>query len=427
MANKIKVSIIGLGYVGLPLAIELGKIFNTVGYDLSKHRIDELQNKNDKNDEISKKDFTLSKKLTFTSNQNDIDNSNYIIISVPTPINKNNKPDLRMINSATTLAGNYLKQDTIVIYESTVYPGLTEEYCVPILSKISGLKWKKNFYVGYSPERINPGDRKHTIKNIIKVISGDCDYSQKKIKKLYSNIIDAGIYVAPDIKTAEASKIIENAQRDINIAFMNELSLIFKRMNVSTHEVLKASKTKWNFLDFRPGLVGGHCIGVDPYYLNFKAEKLKYKTQIIKAGRKINDNMEKIVTKEIKQCLKNKLKSRLLFVGIAFKENCGDTRNSKIINVINNLKKIGFNNIDIFDPLINKIESKKISNLKKNLQIKKMYDLIVINSFHKAIEKKYSKKEIINLIKKKGVLYDINNNFFDFIKKNEFDIKIKSF
>lgn len=418
--EKIQISIIGLGYVGLPLAIEFGKIYPTVGYDLSHERINNLKKKIDINAEVKKIEFHKSKHLSFSSNEKDLSKSNFFIVTVPTPVNKKNIPDLKNIKEVTKIIGKYLKKNSIVVYESTVYPGLTEEICVPILSKISGLTWKKDFNVGYSPERINPGDKKNKLVNIIKLVSGDSSKSLKKIYFLYSKIIKAGVYKAPSIKIAEAAKVIENTQRDINIAFMNELSLIFEKLKIPTEEVLKAAKTKWNFIDFKPGLVGGHCIGVDPYYLSFKAKSLNYSPQIIEAGRNLNDKMYKIVSKKIINFLKDKLNKKILFIGIAFKANTNDIRNSKFIDIIKFLNEKKINNIDLFDPLIDRSQ-KEISNLdfkKINPSIvSNKYDVVVIGSFHKTIEEKYDKKEILKTLKKNSLLFDINNSFFEFLRK----------
>ena len=314
MNKKNKISIIGLGYVGLPLAVEFGKKFETLGFDISSKRISELRKKIDTSGELSGSDIQKAKKLQFSSRANDLENSNIYIITVPTPVDQNKKPNLSHLLSATKLVAKYLNRNDIVIYESTVFPGTTEEICVPLLKKISKLQYisdeenfnySPGFYCGYSPERINPGDKRHQIKKITKVVSGSTNKITKFIKKLYSKIITAAIYVAPNIKTAEASKIIENIQRDLNIALVNELSIIFEKMNLDTKEILKAANTKWNFAYYEPGLVGGHCIGVDPYYLTYKAKQLGYKPKIVLAGRKLNDAMGKVVgwrlLKEIKK------------------------------------------------------------------------------------------------------------------------------
>ena len=299
MNDKIKVAVIGLGYVGLPLAIEVGKKYSTIGFDINKKRISELKECIDSTEELSLNQIKKSKKIRFTYNIEEIKLCNFYIIAVPTPINKKKKPNLKMLRDATYLVANILKKKDIVVYESTVYPGLTEEYCVPILEKKSKLKINKNFSVGYSPERINVGDKKHTLTTIKKIVSASNSESLNIINNFYKSIIKAGTYKAPSIKVAEAAKVIENSQRDINIALVNELSMIFSKLGIDTNEVIDAAKTKWNFLPFYPGIVGGHCIGVDPYYLSYKAEKIGYKSKIILAGRKLNDEMGNYIAKEV--------------------------------------------------------------------------------------------------------------------------------
>ncbi len=337
-----KIAIIGLGYVGLPLAIEFGKKYKTYGYDINQNRINSLKMGMDTTMEF-KKDYILSsKKLVFVNKVKDLEECNIFIVTVPTPIFKNNSPDLRNIIDATKKVASVLKKNSIVIFESTVYPGLTDEVCVPILEKISNLKSNKDFYYGYSPERINPGDKKHQLTSIKKIVSGSNNFSSKKIKKLYESIIKAGTHMAPSIKVAEAAKVIENIQRDINVAFANELFKIFEKLNLNTYDILRAANTKWNFLDFKPGLVGGHCIGVDPYYLLYKCKKIKFKSEIITAGRKVNDEMSfyyaNIINKQIIKKFKQK-KIKILVMGYTFKENCSDTRNTKVIDIIKYFQK----------------------------------------------------------------------------------------
>ena len=358
--NNYRIAIIGLGYVGLPLAIEFGKKFDTIGYDSNNKRINYLLKGIDQNNEIKNKIIKRSKKLLLTNDVEKINQCNYFIITVPTPIYNNKKPNLKFIINATKLVAKKIKKNDTVIYESTVFPGTTEEICVPILEKISKLKHNKDFFTGYSPERINPGDSKHTLTKIKKVISGSNPKIANKINLLYRSIIKAGTFKAPSIKVAESAKVIENTQRDINIAFINELSIIFNKLNIDTNEVLKAAKTKWNFMSFNPGLVGGHCIGVDPYYLSDKAKSVGYNPEIILAGRKINDNMGKYIANQIKKILKkNKIKleykTRILILGMAFKENCSDIRNTKVIDIYKNLNKLRVN-VDITDPYVNKDE-----------------------------------------------------------------------
>ena len=356
--KDIKLGIIGLGYVGLPLALEFGKQRKVVGFDISKIRVSELKKNFDSSGEFSKNEIKASHKLKFSSELNDLIACNTFIISVPTPINKKNQPDLRILKKATKMVGKILKKNDIVIFESTVYPGTTEEICVPLLEKESNLIFNKNFFVGYSPERINPGDKVHTLKDIVKVTSGSDGFSSRLIDSLYASIVKAGTYLAESIKTAEAAKIIENTQRDLNIALINELAIIFEKMDLDTSSVLQAANTKWNFLDFRPGLVGGHCIGVDPYYLTYKAKELGLNPQLILAGRSLNDSMSKYVAmkfyKQIEKIYPRSTKYKVVIFGASFKEDCKDVRNSKIFDVVSELSKRNCQ-VDIFDP-----------NLKKN-------------------------------------------------------------
>jgi len=436
MNKKNKISIIGLGYVGLPLAVEFGKKFETLGFDISSKRISELRKKIDTSGELSGSDIQKAKKLQFSSRANDLENSNIYIITVPTPVDQNKKPNLSHLLSATKLVAKYLNRNDIVIYESTVFPGTTEEICVPLLKKISKLQYisdeenfnySPGFYCGYSPERINPGDKRHQIKKITKVVSGSTNKITKFIKKLYSKIITAAIYVAPNIKTAEASKIIENIQRDLNIALVNELSIIFEKMNLDTKEILKAANTKWNFAYYEPGLVGGHCIGVDPYYLTYKAKQLGYKPKIVLAGRKLNDAMGKVVgwrlLKEIKKRnKKNKIKkNNILIMGVTFKENCRDFRNTKIIDIYNFLK-IRKLNVDLLDPNIDKkkfYKEYKIKIFNKINNSKKKYDAIVIAVPHKQFIKMGIDK-IRSYCHKNSVIYDVKGIF----EKTQTDLRL---
>lgn len=348
-----KITIIGLGYVGLPLAVEFGKKFSVVGFDISAKRLDELRAGHDRTLEVSAADLKDSSQLTFSSNIDDIRQSDYFIVTVPTPIDAYNRPDLTPLIKASETVGKALKPGAVVIYESTVYPGCTEEDCVPVLEKFSGLKFNKDFFCGYSPERINPGDKVHTVTKIKKITAGSTPEVAKAVDELYRSIITAGTHLAPSIKVAEAAKVIENSQRDINIAFVNELALIFARMGIDTLDVLEAAGTKWNFLPFRPGLVGGHCIGVDPYYLTHKAESVGYHPEIILAGRRLNDNMPAYVANRVVKLMIQKghkvQGANVLVLGITFKENCPDIRNSKVIGVIRELKDYGCNVI-IHDP-----------------------------------------------------------------------------
>lgn len=364
MSKDIKIAVIGLGYVGLPLARLFATKFPVVGFDINQSRIAELMAGKDSTLEIE--EDLLKSALVKEPSENiglycsydirDIENSNYYIITVPTPVDKNNRPDLTPLYKSSETVGKVLKKGDIVIYESTVYPGVTEDECVPVLEKVSGLKFNEDFFVGYSPERINPGDKEHTVEKILKVTAGSTPEIGKKVDALYAEVITAGTHLAPTIKVAEAAKVIENSQRDINIAFVNELSKIFNMMGIDTQDVLEAAGTKWNFLPFKPGLVGGHCIGVDPYYLAQKAQELGYHPEIILAGRRMNDSMGQYVASEVvKLMLQNDQKvkgSNILVLGITFKENCPDVRNTKVVDVIKSLEDYG-TNITIYDPLAN--------------------------------------------------------------------------
>ena len=351
-----KIAIIGLGYVGLPLAICFGEKFKTVGFDIDSDRIKDLQRSYDHTNEVESNDFTNAKHLTFSNSVSDISKCNVYIITVPTPIDKNNQPDLNFIKQASAMVGNLLKSQDLVIYESTVYPGATEEVCVPILENCSGLMFNKDFYVGYSPERINPGDKERGIRSIIKVTSGSNTFASNLVDDLYSMVINAGTFRASSIKVAEAAKVIENTQRDLNIALMNELSKIFSLLEIDTTDVLQAAATKWNFINFQPGLVGGHCIGIDPYYLTHKAQNMGYQPDVILSGRRVNDGMGSYVANQtVKKLSKQKvdiLKARILILGVTFKENCPDIRNTKVVDIKNELEDFGVN-VDVYDPLAN--------------------------------------------------------------------------
>ena len=405
-----KIAIIGLGYVGLPLAVEFGRKYKTIGYDTNIDRINELSNGIDSTGEVSKRNLQSSIKLSVTSNLEDIAKCNYFIISVPTPIDKRNNPDLKILFKATSSIGTVLKKDDIVIYESTVYPGCTEEDCVPILEKESGLKYNKDFFCGYSPERINPGDKRRTLTKIVKITSGSTPKIATQIDNLYKSIINAGTYKTSSIRIAEAAKVIENCQRDINIAFVNELSIIFDKMNLDTKEVLDAASSKWNFLPFTPGLVGGHCIGVDPYYLIYKAKTLGYHSNIMYAGRKLNDSFSKYISDNIITHYKNNKmnlsKVKTLILGVTFKENCPDTRNSKVINVYKDLMKHNVN-IEVYDPFASKKEvaNKYGIDLIDYNQIKgKYYDCILVAVAHEQFINLDLGKFIKN---KKSLIYDL--------------------
>ncbi len=353
--NDLKIAIIGLGYVGLPLCVEFARQYTTIGFDISQRRVDELSQGVDRTREVDESDLkTVSKNgLRFSTELDDIADCNIYIVTVPTPVDRHHRPDLSPLIGASKTVGKVLKQGDIVIFESTVYPGATEEDCVPVLEKQSGLKFNVDFFCGYSPERINPGDKTHTVTQIKKVTSGSTPEIGQRVDALYKSIITAGTHLAPSIKVAEAAKVIENAQRDVNIAFVNELSMIFNRMNIRTSDVLEAAATKWNFLPFKPGLVGGHCIGVDPYYLTQKAQELGYNPEIILAGRRLNDNMGVYVANQVVKLMIRKGQkiegARVLMLGMTFKENCPDIRNSRVIDVIRELADFGCA-VDVFDP-----------------------------------------------------------------------------
>ena len=424
MSKKIKIAVVGLGYVGLPLARLFAKKFSVVGFDINKERIAELVLGTDKTLEVSDNllqevlvpKSTDKNGLYCTTSVSDIKDCNYYIITVPTPIDKNKRPVLLPLISASETVGSVLKKEDIVIYESTVFPGATEEECTPILESVSGLRFNTDFYVGYSPERINPGDKKHTVEKILKVTSGSTLEIGKKVDALYKSVITAGTHLAPNIKVAEAAKVIENSQRDINIAFVNELAKIFNLMDISTHHVLEAAATKWNFLHFKPGLVGGHCIGVDPYYLSEKAQEYGYHPEIILAGRRLNDSMsEYVATEVVKLMIERDIRVKdadVLVLGITFKENCPDIRNTKIVDVISSLKEYKVN-VSIYDPLANIEEVKGTYNLDlTNTLPDKKFDAIILTVAHNQFENLDFKK----LKKDKAVIYDVKNKLSDKIK-----------
>ncbi len=348
------IAVVGLGYVGLPLAVEFGKKYRTIGFDLSAQKIESYKRFVDPTGEVSSTDLKASTRLECSTNPAVLAEADFIVVAVPTPVDDAHQPDFTPLIKSSESVGKYLKKGAIVVYESTVYPGATEEICIPILERVSGKKWKQDFFVGYSPERINPGDKERTVTKITKVVSGDTAETLETVKQVYGSIITAGVYPASSIKVAEAAKVIENTQRDLNIALMNELSMIFHRIGIDTVDVLKAAGTKWNFLPFRPGLVGGHCIGVDPYYLTHKADMLGYHPQVILAGRRINDSMGKYVAEQtIKQMIaadRSVKGADVIVLGMTFKENCADLRNSKVIDVIRELQTYGVN-VHVHDPI----------------------------------------------------------------------------
>ena len=413
--KKKKICLIGLGYVGLPLAVAFAEKFDVIGFDISKIRIDELEAGHDITLEIEDALLKSVKgNITYTSNIQDAKDCNIYIVTVPTPIDKVNRPDLTPLVESSKTIGTVLNKNDIVIYESTVYPGVTEDICVPELEKSSGMVFNKDFYCGYSPERINPGDKEHTVTKILKVTAGSTPEIAQQVDDLYKQVITAGTYMASSIKVAEASKVIENTQRDVNIALMNELALIFDQMDIDTNEVLEAAATKWNFIKLTPGLVGGHCIGVDPYYLTFKAEELGFKPDLILASRQINNGMSKYIADQtIKEMIKvgKVIKdSNVLMLGVTFKEDCPDMRNTKVIDVIDELKDFGIN-VDVYDPWVDPNEEKKwykhgiISN---PLDDNKKYDAIVVAVAHKQF-KKYTAETYSQLSNGKEVVIDIKN------------------
>jgi len=413
--DKKIIGIIGLGYVGLPLAVEFGKYRQTFGFDINKDRIRDLKNNIDKTFETTSEELIEAEYLTLVNEISEVKSCEIFIITVPTPIDSNNKPDLKPLEKACNAVGSILKKGDIVIFESTVYPGVTEEICAPILEDISGLKFNRDFFCGYSPERINPGDKEHRLSSIVKVTSGSNPEIAIEVDELYKEIIKAGTYSAESIKVAEAAKVIENTQRDVNIALINELSQIFNLLGIDTEDVLKAAGTKWNFLPFRPGLVGGHCIGVDPYYLTHKALELGYKPEIILAGRNLNDRMSSYIADAIiGLMIENKTQlenSRILILGMTFKENCPDIRNTKVIDLYLSLKKSGAE-IDIYDPNADEVEvlNEYGINILQNEPMKNSYDAIVLAVSH-SIFAEMGIQKIKSFAKNKHVFYDVKHLF----------------
>jgi len=408
-----KICIIGLGYVGLPLAHAFSKKYTVVGFDINESRIKELNEGFDRTQELTSKQVneSLENNMKFTLNVNDIKDCNIYIVTVPTPINEENEPDLTPIIKSTETLGKVLKKDDIVIYESTVYPGVTEEICVPILEKESGLKFNESFFCGYSPERINPGDKEHTVTKILKITSGSTPEIAQKIDKLYKSIITAGTHLAPTIKVAEAAKVIENTQRDVNIALINELSMIFDLMDINTKDVIEAAATKWNFIKLMPGLVGGHCIGVDPYYLTHKAQSLGYMPNLILGARQINNSMSKLIAdKTIKHMVKEdkKLKAAdILIMGVTFKENCPDMRNSKVLDIIKELEEFECN-VEVYDPWVDKSdkETKNLNFVDKLATDSKKYDSIIVAVGHDEF-KTITQEQYNNMSKTTPIVIDV--------------------
>jgi UDP-N-acetyl-D-glucosamine/UDP-N-acetyl-D-galactosamine dehydrogenase len=415
-----RVGITGLGYVGLPLAVEFGRRYPTVGFDIKDRRIAELKAGKDSTLETTPEELAAAEHLTFTGEKSELAKCNTFIVTVPTPVGKNNRPVFSPLRGASETVGSVLKVGDIVIYESTVYPGCTEEYCVPILEKTSGLKFNKDFFAGYSPERINPGDKEHRLPTIKKVTSGSTPEVADYVDALYASIIRAGTHKAPSLKVAEAAKVIENTQRDINIALINELSMIFNRLGIDTEDVLKAAGTKWNFLNFRPGLVGGHCIGVDPYYLTYKAEEVGYHPEIILAGRRLNDSMgEYVAAKVIKLMIGRNIQpagARVLCLGLTFKENCPDVRNTKVVDVVKELQSFGCR-VDVYDPWVEPREAEHEYGITMIASPERgKYDAVVIAVAHKEFVA-LGAKGVRSFGNPNVVIYDIKH----VLTKNESD------
>ena len=422
LLENAKIAIIGLGYVGLPLAVEFGKKRETLGFEINPLRVDELQNGEDSTLECSPKELIEATHLSYTTETEQLKNCNVFIVTVPTPINEHKQPDLTPLEKASEVLGSVINQGDIIIYESTVYPGCSEEVCVPILEKVAGLTFNEDFYIGYSPERINPGDKEHRLPTIKKVTSGSTPECAKFVNELYQDIITAGTHLAPSIKVAEAAKVIENAQRDVNISLINELAKIFNMLDIDTLDVLEAAGTKWNFLPFRPGLVGGHCIGVDPYYLTYKAQSIGYNPEVILSGRRINDGMgEYVVSQLIKRMIKNKQQvngSKVLLMGLTFKENCPDLRNTKVVDIISELEEYNIN-IDIYDPWVSKDEALEEYGLSLIEKPANDYEAVIVAVAHNEFID-LGANGVRNLLKKDGLLYDLKSLF----EKNKSDIRL---
>lgn len=412
LGQNAHIAIIGLGYVGLPLAVEFGKQYPTIGFDVNEQRIMELRDGNDRTLEVSPTELQASTKLNFTHDVAGIEDCNVFIVTVPTPINKHKQPDLTPLQKASKTIGQVLKKGDIVIYESTVYPGATEEVCVPILEEHSGLTFNRDFFAGYSPERINPGDKEHRVSTIMKVTSGSTPEVGKVVDNLYKSVISAGTHLASSIKVAEAAKVIENTQRDLNIALINELAIIFDKLEIDTLEVLEAAGTKWNFLPFRPGLVGGHCISVDPYYLTHKAQEIGYHPQVILSGRQINDSMGSYVAEQVVKKLTQKrihvVGSNILILGFAFKENCPDLRNTRVVDIIGELKNYHAN-VDVYDPWVDAEEAMHEYNIAPIAEPETdHYDAIILAVGHRQFVDLGAQK-IRGFGKESHILYDIKS------------------
>jgi len=411
--KKSRICVVGMGYVGLPLALELGKHFSVVGYDIDQVLIDTLLQGKDPRGEVSDSAFDDTD-IAFTLSESDLTNISIWVVAVPTPVTKLKSPDLRPLFSASDTVGRHLEPGSIVIYESTVYPGCTEEDCLRRLLKASQLTYPDQFNIAYSPERINPGDKVHILTNTIKIVSGDNPETLDTVAQLYETIIEPGVHRAPTIKTAEAAKIIENTQRDLNIAFMNEISIIFDLMGINTHDVISAAGTKWNFLKFYPGLVGGHCIGVDPYYLTYKSEELGYKPEIILAGRKVNDNLSKHVVKKILGHLSyhnvQRDMSRVLVLGITFKENVSDIRNSKVVDVVQELHNYNVQ-VDIYDPHVDQSELREVYDLESVNEVGSGYDCIIAAVKHDVFAKTLNEEKFIEICNDNALFIDIKGSY----------------
>jgi len=410
-SQEIKIGIIGLGYVGLPLAVEFSKKYSTIGFDVNTDRIHQLKNGDDLTLEVQKEDL-IRAQIYYTTNPEKIKDCNIYIVTVPTPVDKNNKPDMQPLLSATEIISNVLEKGNTIIFESTVYPGATEDYCVPILEKKSNLVYNKEFFCGYSPERINPGDSEHTLTKIKKITSGSNLKTTKFIDSLYKSIISAGTFKTSSIAVAEAAKVIENIQRDVNIALINELAIIFNKLGLDTNEVLEAAGTKWNFMPFRPGLVGGHCIGVDPYYLTYKAQEIGYEAEMILAGRRINESMGKFIADNtISELVKAGITpegARVVVFGITFKENCPDLRNTKVPDIIETLKMHNCK-IEVFDPIADKIEAKEYLNINLlDFDQKSKCDVIILAVAHDEY-RSINKEEFKNMFNSNGIIMDVKS------------------
>ena len=421
--NNLKIAVIGLGYVGLPLAVEFGKHRPVVGFDINAERIASLRKGIDHTLEVTKEELVQAIHLTFSSDINELAECNFFIVTVPTPIDDHKQPDLTPLIKASEAIGSLLKKDDIVVYESTVYPGATEEVCIPVLEKFSGLVFNQDFYAGYSPERINPGDKEHRVTNILKVTAGSTPKVADFVDDVYNLIITAGTHKASSIKVAEAAKVIENTQRDVNIALINELAVIFNKMGIDTQAVLEAAGTKWNFLPFRPGLVGGHCIGVDPYYLTHKAQAIGYNPEIILAGRRLNDSMgEYVVTQLVKTMIKKRIQvegAKVLILGLSFKENCPDVRNTKIIDIVHELEEYNIE-VDVYDPWVDAVEAEREYNVTPvSKPAKNSYDGIILAVAHNQFVE-MGIEQIRSLGKSSHVLYDLKYVF----AKEDTDIRL---